>query len=119
MLKPGLTRIRPDVLDQTLCCTAEGTTDDGQEQILGHSGTDYTSIAGNAQIEAKANRLRVGKGARRVVTALVQVGCFTHADSSIKDRSFLGLAAKSERVWPGRPRGWGVGQKMRKCEKLM
>jgi len=68
MLKPGLTRIRPDVLDQTLCCTAEGTTDDGQEQILGHSGPDYTSIAGNAQIEAKANRN--GSGMAQIVAVL-------------------------------------------------
>lgn len=46
MLKLGLTRIKAHVLDHASCGTAEGTAGDGQEQMLGHSGADYTSIAG-------------------------------------------------------------------------
>ena len=44
-------------------------------------------------------RVRVGKGARCVVTALVQVSCFTHADSP-RSQVKEGMAA-------GLHRGWG------------
>jgi len=48
MLKLGLARIRADVLDHASCSTSESTAGDGQEQMLGHSGANYTSVLGTA-----------------------------------------------------------------------